>query len=559
MFEDDEDSLFGSPPPSPVRGRSPAFPAQAAQERGTGITQNVGAIALPGSHMSCSELPADLLALPFGGFSTREPPPSHALLVQKTSQAQLPRVTSLVPFSTSRPSSRATGKRKPTKSQSATPRPAPPPIPFPSPDEPLPSNFLRNQEALLGIAGLVGNVKPTSLPQQTIRGSTPSNPIIIEESDPAHQPHADPSQLTSINGEDAITSLIRQKNIFPVLSSIMKLLGNSPAASTRPPSTHDRASSRPCNEPAMTAPPPLKRRKLTSVPAGAVEWDVPYPFPEGEGPEAYHATWERERARHLITQLVESIKAASEPSPLDVDQVPPSSSQSSMRASESSRRTLSPSPAPPTTTNTSQHIIPDCTIDPALLAISVPPSVTFNAFPPVPALVHSPITSTNSSDGALTPPAYNDQGTSSQGSLMAEYAHLLHVNGVDSVAAAKMLLQFAAKPAVPSPVPPQIDISPAVLTPYPQNASSRFSPLTHLLPVSPQISRAPSVQSTHRSTPAVPRSVGFKAIHKEDILQRARERRRQIVGEIERAKVELWETSIEGGVLGHLMKDSTLS
>lgn len=381
-------------------------------------------------------------------------------------------------------------------------------------------------------------MKPTSLPQQTIRGSTPSNPIIIEESDPAHLSHADPSQLTSINGEDAITSLIRQKNIFPVLSSIVKLLGNSPAVSTRPPSIHYRASSRPCSEPATTAPPPLKRRKLTSVPAGAVEWDVPYPFPEGEGPEAYHATWERERARHLITQLVESIKAASEPSSLDVDQVPPSSSQSSMRASESSRRTLSPSPAPPTTTNTSQHIIPDCTIDPTLLAISVPPSVTFNAFPPVPALVHSPITSTNSSDGALTPPAYNDQ---------------------DSVAAAKMLLQFAAKPAVPSPAPPQIDISPAALTPYPQSASSRFSPLTHLLPVSPQISRAPSVQSIHRSTPAIPRSVGFKAIHKEDILQRARERRRQIVGEIERAKVELWETSIEGGVLGHLMKDSTLS
>ncbi|KAG1843561.1 hypothetical protein DFJ58DRAFT_626440, partial [Suillus subalutaceus] len=57
-------------------------------------------------------------------------------------------------------------------------------------------------------------------------------------------------------------------------------------------------------------------RKLTSVPAGAVEWDVPYPFPEGEGPKAYHATWERERARHLITQLVESIKAAFESSPL---------------------------------------------------------------------------------------------------------------------------------------------------------------------------------------------------------------------------------------------------
>jgi hypothetical protein len=142
---------------------------------------------------------------------------------------------------------------------------------------------------------------------------------------------------------------------------------------------------------------------------------------------------------------------------------------------------------------------------------------------------------------------------------MAEYAHLCHANGIDSVAAAKMLLQFTTKPAVPPPAPPHIDISPAVLTPYPQTSSFRFSPLTHLLPISPQISRAPSVQSTHKSTSAVPRRAGFKAVHKEDILQRARERRRQIVGEIERAKVELWETSIEGGVLGHLMKDPTLS
>lgn len=477
--------------------------------------------------------------MPFGGFNTREPPPSHALPVKSTLQApQSPRVASSVPFSTSRPSSRATGKRKTTKSQSATPRPAPPPIPFPGPDEPLPSNFLRNQEALLGIAGLVGNVKPTSLPQQTIRGSTPSNPIIIEESDLTRLPHVDPSQLTSVNGEDAITSLIRQKNIFPVLSSIVKLLGNSPAVSTQPLSTHDRASPRPCSEPATTAPPPLKRRKLTSVPAGAVEWDVPYPFPEGEGPEAYHATWERERARHLITQLMESIKTAFESSSLDDDQVTPSSSQSSMRASEPSRHTPSPSPVSPTTTNTFQHIIPDCTIDPALLAISVPPSVTYNASSPVPALVHSPITSTDSSDGALTPPAYNDQ---------------------DSVAAAKMLLQFATRPVVPSPPPSHIDISPAVLTSYPQTTPPCPTPLTHLQPFSPQISRSSSVQSMHKPTPSVPRRAGFKAVHKDDILQRARERRRQIVGEIERAKVELWETSIEGGVLGHLMKDPTLS
>ncbi|KAG6333330.1 hypothetical protein ID866_5763 [Astraeus odoratus] len=40
----------------------------------------------------------------------------------------------------------------------------------------------------------------------------------------------------------------------------------------------------------------------------------------------------------------------------------------------------------------------------------------------------------------------------------------------------------------------------------------------------------------------------------EEILRQAQERRRQLIAEIECAKVELWETSIEGGVLVHLMK-----
>jgi len=62
----------------------------------------------------------------------------------------------------------------------------------------------------------------------------------------------------------------------------------------------------------MTGPPPPKRRKLTNVPAGAVDWDVPYPFPEGEGPESHHATWERERARQLIIQLLDLLKGAAQ-------------------------------------------------------------------------------------------------------------------------------------------------------------------------------------------------------------------------------------------------------
>ncbi|KAI6025030.1 hypothetical protein BKA83DRAFT_4255780 [Pisolithus microcarpus] len=40
-----------------------------------------------------------------------------------------------------------------------------------------------------------------------------------------------------------------------------------------------------------------------------------------------------------------------------------------------------------------------------------------------------------------------------------------------------------------------------------------------------------------------------------DVIERARQRQRQLIAELECAKVELWETSIEGGVLVHLIRD----
>src|SRR6266699_242265 len=75
--EGDEDSLFGSPPPSPARGRSP----QLALPTGPGHTENVGTIALPGSQY-CSELaidPAVLLLnrpLPQRNLDTPTPTPT---------------------------------------------------------------------------------------------------------------------------------------------------------------------------------------------------------------------------------------------------------------------------------------------------------------------------------------------------------------------------------------------------------------------------------------------------------------------------------------------------
>lgn len=72
---------------------------------------------------------------------------------------------------------------------------------------------------------------------------------------------------------------------------------------------------------------------------------------------------------------------------------------------------------------------------------------------------------------------------------------------------------------------------------------------------------APSRTST--DGPMVPHALRTEATHlrrmptlnKQDILARAKERRRQLVGEIDRAKVELWETTIEQGVLVLLVKE----
>ena len=46
---------------------------------------------------------------------------------------------------------------------------------------------------------------------------------------------------------------------------------------------------------------------------------------------------------------------------------------------------------------------------------------------------------------------------------------------------------------------------------------------------------------------------------RDEILKNARERRRQLLAELECAKVELWEASIEGGILVHLLKDSRIN
>ncbi|KAF8135047.1 hypothetical protein EV363DRAFT_1415691 [Boletus edulis] len=360
LIDEDQDSLFGSPPPSPVRGRSPSQETLVAGgEIGPIIAvpstevgrKNVGTIALPGSHMSCAELPADLpassLSLPRPS-SNRDS--SNIVTSRSSTRSVLSRDSSVA--STIPPACASTRKRRTPKSKSVTPVSTAPPIPLPGPNEPTPPNFLRSQSSLLGLAGLVGCVKPAQLyshPQPTpvqqsrshspICGSTPTHPIVLDDDDDA--PHIgkrscsqlqmpqtldqlDPDTLRS----NIMNSLAKEKNILPVLESLIKLLGGEPHLP--PPNPPPRPFARPYGnrifnmQPSPFIPPrsasgvstttsavpPPKRRKLKHVPAGAVDWDIPFPFAPGEGPEAYRDTWARDRTKQLATQLLKLVKNA---------------------------------------------------------------------------------------------------------------------------------------------------------------------------------------------------------------------------------------------------------
>ncbi|KXN84752.1 hypothetical protein AN958_12179 [Leucoagaricus sp. SymC.cos] len=334
----DEDSLFGSPPPSPsaARGRSPssALALSSASSSGpqclssSSTTQNVGTIALPGSHTHSEPQinPIASLSLP-GGLCTPFLPQPLPSSYPQSRQAQLipPPPPPLQQQPARRPPAQTRKQAPKRKAKSTTPRPPPPAIPLPDPSEPPPAHFLRNQQALLGHAGLIAGIKPSRLTTHggSSCGASPSNPIVLEDND-AQTPstsvgrshieyfkNLDRSKLPTPSVQEVVDILIKQKDIFPVLQSILKLLafGVSGGHSGYLPTTQPWSSTRGLGQ-ALFQAPPVKRRKLNRVPAGAADWDVPYPFLEGEGPEAYKQNWVKERGRHLVSQLVGLVHVA---------------------------------------------------------------------------------------------------------------------------------------------------------------------------------------------------------------------------------------------------------
>jgi hypothetical protein len=317
--QSDDESLFGSPPPSPGTGKTLSL---ALPSGGLNSEQNVGTLALPGSH-NPSKLPINSAVSLLD--ARHHPSETRSSCVSTPVQTATSRAASLAPTVTdsdtgSRPSRPSTSgaqkKRKRTKKSTSTPTPGPS-IQLPPSDAPVPPNFFRNQQALLGIAGLVANINPASLStRRHNQGSGPHNPIMVEDEGATlprfgHPTAPTPTQL--------LTTLSAQKELFPVLEQLLNILRRGIDSPTQPP-------------PHPSQPPP-KRRKLSRVPAGAADWDVPFPFPPGEGPPNYKEEWTNERCERLISDFVTLLREGA--------------AKTAARAS-AKRATSQPAPRPPT-------------------------------------------------------------------------------------------------------------------------------------------------------------------------------------------------------------------
>ena len=676
----DNDSLFGSPSPpsSPVRGRSPplALPSAAAQQGDNSTLKNVGTIALPGSHLF-SELAHNPTALSLSHVQkSAHRPPAQTIRHQRT-RPQLP----------IQPQIQAGNKRKKTSRENSPAlvhtRPPPPPIHLPDPNAPPPANFLRNQQALLGLAGLIGHVNPSRLSRAQTPGDA-VNPIVIDESDEVGNVNIQgkAKEVVRPSNEEIVGMLIRDKNVLPILESILQIIHKHVPATT---DQHE-----PTPELA-----PKKKRKIN--PATAMEQEKtkhllsqlctmiknaahkatlannhhaaksrkfqPRFFPPQEDKIMGHyrartALYGRstvgEQGQEVIMNRRDATRCELSPVPSSLGsgnaiEVEVGSSQSSGSSASEEPQVITPefsslSPTPefdgaafeswmsvlekfpdpvfqgnwdasnvdveslfasgstPNDIPFDSFSSPDFAIDPALLGLAPPPPAllspssdqppSFGVIPPLPSLTPTSPTNTDWTMGPITPIAQEQgQGTFSDPELEKL---LVQMEGVDSTSGESVFsgqgqqklgmegvggmfaddpelerlltemvawqgpnafLHFnsntnAAFPESPiDPVLASFDLPfqpPRPLHPKPPTPVSNPSqPLPTASTVGPPFKMPTRVSSTTR----IPNA------NKQDILKRAKERRMQLLGEIDRAKVELWETTIEQGVLANIIKE----
>ncbi|KAI0280765.1 hypothetical protein BGY98DRAFT_961734 [Russula aff. rugulosa BPL654] len=480
--DDDDDSLFGSPPPSPARGRSP----QLALPTGPGHAENVGTIALPGSQYYTPTTPTST--------PTPTPTPTH---LSSSSTLSLPH--------------RPTASRRPSRA---------------------PKN-LRNdrvhQQALLGHAGLISGLDPSTLSTKYHKGATSQNPIIVEdELDPPPLGKGDAypfdsSILPSPPSEEVVSSLVKQRNIFPVLESLLRLLSGTGVSNIPPavtPFCSPASSFTALSKERGAAP---KRRRLNSVPAGAADWDVPYPFQQGEGPTNYRLHWEKERLKQLLSQLGVLIKGATRSAAARTYLQQHADLWSSInmpmphQIADQQQPTLGASHCEQHNMPTSPSYIEDVASSPT---VSEAPR--------------------QRSQIAAAP---------TQSASLDEFVISLLDNSISRVPSPSNFTSFPSTSDSSSQHSSRIG-SHVTTTPMSSRASSTAPRLESAACATTPTAQTVSLSDQRRQVPPK-----VKPLNKQEIIRRAKDRRQQLMSELERAKVELWETTIEQGVLNHLMKD----
>lgn len=149
---------------------------------------------------------------------------------------------------------------------------------------------------------------------------------------------------------------------------------------------------------------PPKRRKLSRVPAGAADWDVPYPFPPGEGPPNYKEEWSNERCERLISDFITLLREGTNKAVARAS-TQRASSQPAPQSSTQSNPTTPRRSLPPMNGNhrsPSSNYVP-LSLD-AYLRPTMPRSYAASATPATTQPVESHVDLFTSMFGAATPP-----------------------------------------------------------------------------------------------------------------------------------------------------------
>ncbi|KAJ7066953.1 hypothetical protein C8F01DRAFT_1119738 [Mycena amicta] len=624
---EDPESLFGSPPPTPTRGRSPspalALPGATANIDWNVSAQNVGTIALPGSH-NVAELAVNPLASSLSSSLLRDAPRPPAQ----------PNVA------LANPPSRKRTRAKPKVFQ----RPTPPPIYLPGPSDPLPPNLLRSQVNLLGTAGVVAGIRPfrLAIPNNDNDGITSANPIVIHDAAPpqrrpsrkpalSKQSDLDILRLSPPSTRDIIRALVEQGEVYAVLNDIMQFVA-SRTNMERPASGAARnRSTTPTDERGK------KRRKLRHVPAGAHLWDVPFPFNEGEGPESYRADWEKQRGKKLIAELLNLIKSAAKRAALK-NRIVQRKAPTAGELAALNRHYNIDGRLAQTTVSMGPDILADTSNSSRLLpypSTSTEPSSSTASFDQlISSLLSAPLSDLSFDSGRSTPDASSSLDAGLFDSWMDIFesfpapeagfapippshdlsldpfasdplsfdfpfdAHSSYPTSFDDSVIDPVLLALSASnlasldtsslsgcpSLVHSPIPSSSSLTSELLTPaISESGFGDFTPvdeaaysdkgkqrevdgisMANMSSEASAIINQPGGQGglvaegrlgagKDAEFSMVPTLPIMGSIVKADILNRAKARREQLVREIERTRIALWETTIEGGVLATLV------